>query len=471
MSGDAVQAAAASSDQSIRVLQTLGSSRLPRLQAFFEVPSDTTSDNSSSSSNVSANSSGNTTSDSGTAAEGLQAAVLAAPAAALDLIRQTGLVKAVFRDRIIVPQNQVLGSSSSSSGGSRKCVDRAQLQAGVSRSASLKLQWPGCRTGTEKLVWMGSSCSRNAAVALTSNSATAGMDSAAAAAAAADADAAGNSVMYTAVKAVDAATGEQLVSSNGTPCIAYASGLSRGRTSQWFGSCGQAPRFAPFLPTVICSSDSSSSSSQTSTNAGIATAAAGDPQQQQQQQESGQQRQAAADQQQTTGDPQQQQQQPPPDLAYDQPYDNQYYDYNELQPLPQDDSSTRGAFDQPAHGAVVKPTAGGLVKPYTTTTSPTINPSSPSPARRRRRRREIIGDNRVAPPAPVSPGSDLNSNLNPDLPAVSPAAGLLGREALAAGEQVPSGVAFIEGATANAVPVTGGPTTDKAQQVSVVCCG
>jgi hypothetical protein len=158
-----------------------------------------------------------------------------------------------------------------------------------------------------------------------------------------------------------------------------------------------------------------------------------DPHQQQQQQ------QAAAD--------HHQQQQQPPELAYDQPYDHQYYDYAELPPLPQDDSSTRGAFDQPAHGAVVKDAAEGTVKPFTTTT-----PINPGPANRRRRRRT------VSPPISDIPNSNLGA-------AVSPQIGLLPREALAAGEQVPAGVGFIEGATANAVPVTAGAMIDQKQQV------
>jgi hypothetical protein len=93
----------------------------------------------------------------------------------------------------------------------------------------------------------------------------------------------------------------------------------------------------------------------------------------------------------------------------------------------------------------VKDAAGGTVKPFTTP-----NPVNPGPGNRRRRRRTAL--------PPVS--NDPNSNA-----AVPAAAGLLPKEALAAGEQIPSGVGFIEGATANAVPVTGGPMTDKKQQV------
>jgi hypothetical protein len=429
----------------VTVLRTLGSSRMPRLQSFLEAPDGTEADNSSSSS----------TSD---VAAGLQAAVLAAPAAALQLIRQTGLVRAVFRDRIIVPQNQLLGSSSSSS---RECVTLAQLQAGITRVASPRLQWPGCRTGSQKLLWIGSSCSRNTADTMSPS--VTSVDAAAAAATA-------GSVEYTAVMAVDAATGQQRVSSNGAPCIAYAKGLSRGKTRQWFGSCGKAPRFAPGLPTKLCSADSSSSSSSSSDSgegqsgaavaADTAAAAADQSPSDSQQQPSQQQQQQDPESEQQQ---QQQQQRSPPDLAYDQPDDTQYYDYSDLQPLPQDDSSTNSAFDQPAHGAVVKDRAGGIVKPYTTVPySPSITtPSaSPFPARRRRRRRQPIGDNRVAAPAPIP--NDLDSNLNSNLP---PPAGLLRREVLAAGETVPTGVAFVEGATANAVPVTGGPTVDKAQQV------
>jgi hypothetical protein len=98
----------------------------------------------------------------------------------------------------------------------------------------------------------------------------------------------------------------------------------------------------------------------------------------------------------------------------------------------------------------VKDAAGGAVKPFTTT-----NPVNPGPANRRRRRRTVL--------PPVS--NDLNSNLGA---AVPPLAGLLPQEALAAGEQIPSGVGFIEGATANAVPVTGGLMTDKKQQVGLI---
>ncbi|KAF6266175.1 hypothetical protein COO60DRAFT_1633208 [Scenedesmus sp. NREL 46B-D3] len=137
-----------------------------------------------------------------------QAAVLAVPASAMQYIRQTGLVAAVFRDRVIVPQEQLSSSSSSSS--SSKCVDRAQLQAGVSMAASPRLHWPGCRTGAAQLVWAGSPCSRSAADAFGTR--TTEVDAAAAAVPAA------GGVVYTAVKAVDAITGEQLMSSDGTPC-------------------------------------------------------------------------------------------------------------------------------------------------------------------------------------------------------------------------------------------------------------
>jgi hypothetical protein len=72
--------------------------------------------------------------------------LISAPEAAVQHIKASKLVKAVVPDRLIAHQ-QTAG-----------CVQRSDLQKGLTAVPHAAFQWPGCMTARTKLVWRGNAC-------------------------------------------------------------------------------------------------------------------------------------------------------------------------------------------------------------------------------------------------------------------------------------------------------------------------
>jgi hypothetical protein len=400
-----------SSQPLVRVLRSLGGSNSQGQQSASEqqaAPSTNTSPGSDAAVSASSSSSESDSSSSslqGFAATGSEALLLEAPPAALEHIRQSGLVSAVFRDRMIVPQGRAFRRSVRSTS-----VDtnmNTQLNADVTAV-------DGSQPISEKQQ----------------------LDD--------------QQHMQT----------QQTEMSSPAPVQQIADGQQQQPQEQQV---------------------------QETTDQG--------EQQQQQQQEQEQEQQ------------QEQQQQQVPDQ---QQYDGEYYTYDaDVQAQQQQGSSrssTNRAFNLPASGILGEASAPAspmqslvmvpgpsnsnrpLSRPYRrrrTTPAPSAPsnndrledlerlrlraplPSAPVQAPAPAPTPQIPAPTTPAQPRPAAP--DAGNWQQQNNPVVEQMARLLRRQDLAAGEQVPPGVKFIEAATADAVPFTGGAMLDSQQQVSAGC--
>ncbi|KAF6265232.1 hypothetical protein COO60DRAFT_1035884 [Scenedesmus sp. NREL 46B-D3] len=75
----------------------------------------------------------------------MQAAVVTASPAALQVVKASPLVKAVVQDQVIVAQPTT-------------CIEQQFVATGVSTTPRSTFQWPGCYTSKAKLMWKGTTC-------------------------------------------------------------------------------------------------------------------------------------------------------------------------------------------------------------------------------------------------------------------------------------------------------------------------